>query len=333
MIDYNLSNTMQYIDYTEDTWLEERRKGIGGSDVAAILGENKYSSPLKVYKDKVEGIRTDVSDKVFVRKGKDLEGFVRNVYCTPMLEKMGYEVIHPQHIFINPAFPWIRANLDGLAIPKINEFGFRENFENNIVIEIKWVSEWAEDAWCDERYNYVPIHYYMQVQTYMAVTGAKKAIVFALFDKNWEVRTFELRRNEAMIANILSKTKDFYTNNMCMKIPPAIKASIDTEDVVERAKTISKTDTYEEDSKLNVLIANYLEYEGRRKELEKTCSNLKDEIIALHLDGKCPVDKIFKVNLSVCNTRRFNSTKFKEDHPDMYEQYLSDSSYTKFSIK
>lgn len=332
MIEYNLPADMQFIDYTEDTWLDERRKGIGGSDVAAILGESKYSSPLKVYKDKVEGIRTDVSDKVFVRKGKDLEGFVRNVHCVPMFEEMGYEVVHPQHIFVNPAFPWIRANLDGLAIPKMNEFGFREPPENNIVIEIKWVSEWAEDAWCDERYNYVPIHYYMQVQTYMAVTGAKKAIVFALFDKNWEVRTFEIKRNEAMIANIINTTKQFYSYNMCMKIPPTIKASIDTEELVEYTKEHLGVERVE-DGSLNLLIADYMEYESQRKELEKTCASLKDTIIAKHVEGKCPADGVFKINLSTCTTRRFDSTKFKKEHPALYAQYLTESSYTKFSVK
>ena len=36
----------------EMEWLKLRKSGIGGSDVGAILGLNKYSSPMKVYKEK-----------------------------------------------------------------------------------------------------------------------------------------------------------------------------------------------------------------------------------------------------------------------------------------
>lgn len=331
MINYNLPNDVELINYTDDTWLDERRKGIGGSDVAAILGESKYSSPLKVYKDKVENIKKDLSDNVYIRKGKDLEGFVRNVHCVPYFNEIGYDVLHPQHIFVNKNYPWIRANLDGLAVKKENEFGFRGISETNIVIEIKWVSEWAEDAWGDERYGGVPVHYYMQVQTYMAVTGTKKAVVFALFDKNWEVKTYEVKRNDAVIARIISETKKFYDYNMCMKLVPSIKASIDLEETVEAVKTCPVPT--EECEEMTSLVAEYVANSSEIKRLETENTKLKDAIIDYHIRGKCPEGRVFKVTLSTYRTRRFNTTAFKTAHPELYEQYMADNEYTKFNIK
>lgn len=32
-----------------EKWLEERRKGIGGSDAAALVGMNSYSTPYTVW--------------------------------------------------------------------------------------------------------------------------------------------------------------------------------------------------------------------------------------------------------------------------------------------
>lgn len=331
MINYNLPNDVELIEYTDDTWLDERRKGIGGSDVAAILGESKYSSPLKVYKDKVDGIREDVSDKVTVRKGKDLEAFVRNIHCVPYFNAIGYDVVHPHHIFVNKHFPWIRANLDGLAVVKENEFGFRGISETNIVIEIKWVSEWAEDAWGDERYGGVPVHYYMQVQTYMAVTGAKKAIVFALFDKHWEVKTYEVKRNEATIARILNETEKFYKQNMCMKVAPTIKASIDTVEVVEEVKKYTKPTIASDE--MAEMAAQYLTTVSESKALETQASQLKDTLIQMHLEGKYPTGNVFKVNLSACSTSRFNTTAFKAAQPELYAQFVTKSEFTKFSVK
>ena len=39
--------------HDRESWLRERRRGIGGSDIGAILGLNKYRSPLDVYLDKI----------------------------------------------------------------------------------------------------------------------------------------------------------------------------------------------------------------------------------------------------------------------------------------
>ena len=61
------------IEYTsEQEWLEERTKGIGGSDAAAVLGMSKYMSPLKLYKIKLGELVQDLSDNVYIKKGKDV---------------------------------------------------------------------------------------------------------------------------------------------------------------------------------------------------------------------------------------------------------------------
>ncbi|WP_196802087.1 YqaJ viral recombinase family protein, partial [Clostridium cadaveris] len=43
-------------------WLKERQKGIGGSDVGAILGVNKWKTPFQVYLEKTEEI-TEINDQ------------------------------------------------------------------------------------------------------------------------------------------------------------------------------------------------------------------------------------------------------------------------------
>ena len=40
---------------TREEWLSARRTGIGGSDIAAILGLSPWRTPLDVYRDKVDG--------------------------------------------------------------------------------------------------------------------------------------------------------------------------------------------------------------------------------------------------------------------------------------
>lgn len=40
---------------SRDEWLKERTKGIGGSDVATILGLNPYKTPLQLWEEKPAG--------------------------------------------------------------------------------------------------------------------------------------------------------------------------------------------------------------------------------------------------------------------------------------
>ena len=57
---------------TRDEWLEDRRKSIGGSDAAAVIGLNRYRTPMEVYADKLGALppkeepplRTAVQSKI-----------------------------------------------------------------------------------------------------------------------------------------------------------------------------------------------------------------------------------------------------------------------------
>ena len=60
---------------TREEWLDARRNGIGGSDASAILGLNPYSSPLKVYLDKI-GKGEEQETNEAMRQGTDLEPYV-----------------------------------------------------------------------------------------------------------------------------------------------------------------------------------------------------------------------------------------------------------------
>ena len=44
---------------SHEEWLEDRRKGIGGSDVGALLGLNKYKSPYTLWAAKSGLLHTE----------------------------------------------------------------------------------------------------------------------------------------------------------------------------------------------------------------------------------------------------------------------------------
>ena len=64
-------------DMSEKEWLEHRMEGIGGSDVATILGMNPYKSALRLYMEKTREIEAEPVDNEFVELGNELEPVLR----------------------------------------------------------------------------------------------------------------------------------------------------------------------------------------------------------------------------------------------------------------
>ena len=325
---YNLQDNEKLSTLTflnDEDWLELRTKGIGGSDIGAIMGLNPHSSPLKVYKQKVEGFREDLSSNIYVKKGKELENLILTNYVKPYFKKLGYEVGKPDFMMINSDYPFFRANVDGIAYD--NSLDYHEN----IIVEIKWVSEWAEVNWNKPEYNGIPASYYAQVQLYMLVTGAKSAVVCALFDKNWEMNYFIVPRDEMFILEMINKGRDFYQYQMVMKMPPKLSYDVDKEEVTKAIKEapVKKTPSAEMTKYIEIYMSNILKI----KKAEETQAQLKDIILDLDTKGFCPDDSAHKVKTSVVASHRFNATKFKEDNPDLYEQYCEDSESPRITIK
>ena len=309
---------------TEEEWHKLRRGGIGGSDVGAVLGLNEYMSPLQVYKSKVDAVVKEV-DNVYVKKGHDLESVIREKYVVPELASKGYKVLPVEHTLVNNSYPWLRANLDGIAIPKEGDYS------NNIVIEIKWVSEYGETKWDSERSICgIPPSYYAQVQMYMLVTGTKFAIVCALFDRTWEMKYYKIRRDVEFMEKMISKTKTFWTLNVEMRMPPIYSATLDKADIAE---DIKKEVVIVEDESMNYDVAQYKRLTKDLKNLEKEVNTMKDIIVTKFMEGKRPTSPLCKVSISTYTTKRFDSAKFKEDHPDEYNNYVKENTVTKIDIK
>lgn len=309
----------------EVDWDELRTKGIGGSDIGALMGLNKYSSPLMVYRQKVEGWKQDLSNNANIKKGKELENLILTNYVNPLVSSKGYVVGKPDFMIVNDDIPYFRANVDGIAYKPGTPH------TENIIIEIKWISEWAEVNWNGPEYNGVPASYYAQVQLYMAVTGAKGALICGLFDKNWEFKTYWIPRDEMFIMGMKSVGKKFYEYNMVMKIPPMVSSDVDKEEVIKISKTAPKPTV--PDSEMSKTVEEYLELSKKIKELEREKSKCNDILLEGYKNGHYPDNPDHSLKLATITRHSFNSTKFKEEQPALYEQYCEDSESTRFTVK
>ncbi len=154
---------------TRDEWLEERKKGIGGSDAAAILGLNPYKDNIRLWEEKT-GKRhaEDISEREYVKYGTNAEELLRELF---KLDYPQYNVKHDEYTIIkHPKYPFLFASLDGTLIDKeTGEIGILEIKTTNILQSMQ------KEKWKEK----IPDNYYCQVLHYLNVTGYSFVILKA----------------------------------------------------------------------------------------------------------------------------------------------------------
>ena len=190
-------------DLSRADWLRYRTMGIGGSDVSVIAGINPYRSVYQLWLEKTGQNEPAESENEYTHFGTILEPVIRREF----MERTGLKVRQKHMLLQSEEYPFMLANLDGVI-----------NLDGEMCIfEAKTASAYKLDNW----QSGIPPEYMLQVQHYMAVTGAVKTYIAALIGGNhFEYRLIE--RDDEMIAKIITMEKLFWEVNVLGGIAPEI---------------------------------------------------------------------------------------------------------------
>jgi putative phage-type endonuclease len=198
----------------EAKWLELRRTGIGGSDIAAIMGESPWRSALAVYCDKANLV-PDREPSETMEFGLMMEPTLRQwaeqkingtynggrpfkVLSSPYMYR-----IEQQQLFL--------ADVDGVVLQQDNEA------QPWAGLELKTVDRYAAKEWKD---GATPYHYQLQVNWYMGITHLRRWVVAPLLGKRFEIRV--LTFNEELWRDQQQAAVGFWTTYVePRQFPPA----------------------------------------------------------------------------------------------------------------
>lgn len=166
----------------KEVWLELRRKTIGSSDAAVIMGANPWKSPLELYQDKKEG-RTAFVTKPMLR-GIELEPAARSLFNL----RTGLNAI-PCFV-TNDEYPFAHASLDGYDADK------------KIAIEIKTVSNLDDTT--------VRSYHYPQLQHIMAILNLDW-MFYVLYD-GYDIIVLPVDRDFDYCSDLLYREQRFLEN-------------------------------------------------------------------------------------------------------------------------
>lgn len=301
------------MDYTEvryssdEEWREARKKGIGGSDVAAIMGLSKWRSPLDVWLEKTGRAEPpDLSGKESVEWGNRLEPLVAEKFKDMHPE---LKVLRKNCTMVSNERPWAFANID------------RElRGDGRGVLEIKTVGLRSASEWVFG----VPDYYMTQVQHYLSITG---------WDFNWvavliggqEYREYFVPRDEDDIAAIDKAVDTFWLEFVLKGIMPQVVGND------SRALTEIYADPHE--GYVPVMDADFPQLGERAlvneelKALEARKKQLDAEIKAAIGDSKGIESESVRCTWSRTKSKKLDSKRLREEMPEAYSKY--ETEYTR----
>lgn len=98
-------------DLSREDWLSYRRKGIGGSDAAAIMGMSPFCTKRDLYYDKlgIQAVMDEEEDNWVAKEvGHRLEDLVAEIFS----RKTGLKVYPVRKMFRHPLCPFMLADVD-----------------------------------------------------------------------------------------------------------------------------------------------------------------------------------------------------------------------------
>ncbi|SIQ88758.1 putative phage-type endonuclease [Domibacillus enclensis] len=302
------------LNMSRHDWLQERNKGIGGSDAGTILGLNKYRTAFELWLEKTGQVTPQELDNEAIYWGNEME----NVVAKEFEKRTDKKVRRSNFMYSHPDYPFIKANVDRMVVGE------------SALLECKTASAYLAKEWeADE----IPDTYLVQIQHYLGVTGKEKGYAAVLVGGNkfiWK----EIERDEELIQMIFNAERHFWEHHVLKGIPPALDGSSAAEkylkekyDRAEAGKEIMLPSKYEE------LLSDYEQVKANEKLLKASKAEIENQLKEELKNAEIGRVGSFEVSWKNQTQNRVDSKTLQEKFPEVYKQVLKQTSFRKFNTK
>lgn len=290
-----------------EDWLAARLKGIGGSEVSILMGNNPYSSKLDLFINKVSEESSSMEDSEVMWAGRHLEKTIIEMYK----EKSGRKAFTGDSIYIHKEYPYMLATIDALTY-RINPISGEIEWG---ILEIKNTKE-SSESWSEG----IPPMYIDQVQHYINVLDLKwGCIAYLKGGFRFEYKDFE--RDDLYIKEMTARTKEFWEQHIIPRIPPSPERS---KDILLIHPESIPGGSVEIDSKMFKKLKRFQEiksalsnWEKEKDEIDFELKNMLGSHETLTYKGK-----IVASWRSSSPRKYFDEKAFMEENPDIHKKYV-----------
>ncbi len=254
-------------------FLEGRRAYIGGTDIAAILGVNRWSSPLQVWRDKTDPQPWSDSGSLAARRGQALEDFIADEFTRE----------HPEFVTYRKQ-PIIRDDWGFPAGASVDRLVARVERPRTpvAVLEAKTAFRYGWRDWNEETGD-LPDAYYVQQQWYLAVTGLPLCYGVADVGDPARLRIIPIRPDERVQRRCIEAAARFWNEHVLTGEPPAPDGSNGDGEVLRELYpgVVPDPAVVLDDPDAAGLLRKHLEAKGRADSAKREAEAAKQQLCAL----------------------------------------------------
>jgi len=248
-------------------WLENRRKMIGASDVAAILGENPFRTNVNVWMDKTGRGKMDF-DNDHLKFGRDVEGAIAGLYETRTerpVKDLGATVVQVHH-----DIPWLGATLD-----RITTVECPDSVTRDVPLELKHVGgiRARKDEWEDDP----PSMYQIQVQIQCACYGAPYGVLAGMFP-GYQLAWVDMEYSKDFFETIFPVIDEFWNHYVAKDICPPLLEHDRNIDTMKELYRSDNGETVVLNHDVFQLVQQWEEVKNRRNDSEKKVKEIEAHI-------------------------------------------------------
>lgn len=342
MISVNYAPTVLVEDteaLTREQWLQWRKNGIGGSEVAIILGISPFSKTKRdLYYDKlnIAGAESDENAN-WVNKevGHRLESLVAEIYA----QKTGYKVYPIRKMFRHPLYPFLIADVDFFVEKPDGTRGILECKTSHL----SKIGEWSNGR--------VPRHYEVQGRHYMCVTNLDFAAFACLFSNSIDdFRHTEVDRDLEDEEETIRVVEEFWNDHILARVEPPLDEQAD-----KALASLARFHGAADDSLPAIKLAasfvpdvkKMMEIKEKKAAAEKQARDLEKQYKQLFVPIASQLGKNvhaycesrgerFEISYAPTGRATIKSkelAELRDDHPKLYEKYVSISDNRTIVVK
>lgn len=319
-------------------WLEHRRKGIGGSDAAAVFGVSPWKTGRDLYYDKIgkEPVVEEEGNWVALEYGNRLEDLVAEIFTY----KTGIPSYKDHTMYAHGLFPFMLADVDFLLTLSDG---------SQAILECKTTAMANREKWED---GAVPFYYELQVRHYMAVMNINVAYIACLYGNNDSSFVYQrIERDLEMEEDLIKRESDFWNNHVLPRSEPPYVEEVELVlNSIRRfeASADNKAKEVILDPKYGADLNEYLILGEQKSELSKRLKDLETRQKELY----APIlEKMGSAVRAVCTSRdgrvfeisykpsyrtgvsKENVVRLQENFPEVYQKYVTMTESRRFAIK
>ena len=289
----------------------ERLQGLGGSDLAVILGLNPWKTPFSLWQEKTQRLEP-IDETLPMKFGSYVEEFVAREYA----ERTGQRVQRFNAMLSHPKAPLI-GHVDRLVIPDGQKVAsYKREIRTDKGLECKTASAFAagrDSEWGPSGTDQVLPHYLIQSSAYMALTGCAHWDLAVLIG-NHDFRIYHLHRDHELESYLLEEADRWWRDYVIADTPPPPSSELEAR---QRWPGHTPGKVVDLDEAQAELIRDYAALKRQAKSQEAWEKILRDQLFPVLADA----DEI-RINGQAVATYRANKASDKTDWKALADELL-----------